>query len=540
MHDTTLSPPDTVDAIDSPEQSPREWFLAIIFHPDTARIGETCCVPATREALELGRFRPFFSHPGGEVRSIDDSYVSRAACRLQARGDGWCLRLGAGRSRLRVDGSDTRDRLRLTGERLQRGITLALGPRVLLHLRLQGAGAAASRAEVPGLLGVSAAMQALRRAVHRAAQTTADLLLTGPTGTGKERVARAVHKLSERAGGPWVAVNMAALPVEIAAASLFGARRGAYTGADRHRSGLFQQAAGGTLFLDEVGDTPEALQPLLLRALQEREVQVVGGPVERVDLRVVSATERVLDAPGSGFRPALRFRLGALEIALPPLAEHREDVGVLAAHFFRRAAEAEGRRWLAETANDRELARWARCLEQLTLYTWPGNVRELEHLAMQIHGASTERMHLPSGVARRIAATTRDVDTAPADTATGVTAPSTDGVRDRREQPWSLAEVDDETFLQVWRKCRFEVAAAARQLQVSRAAVYRRLRHMDQCRLAADVPLEELFTVLESCRGDLRACAERLSVSRRGLETRLRATGVADRGAVARVSDASG
>jgi DNA-binding NtrC family response regulator len=527
MHDTTMSPAEAVAADKLAESLRVEWFLVILFHPDTRRIGESCCLPTSADPLELGRERPLFGAEGALAHGVGDGYVSRAACRLEPCAEGWRLRLGSGRSRLRVNGGDAQDGLLFTEELLQSGITLSLGPRVALRLRLRTVQPDAPGLAVPELLGISAPMQQLREGIHRAARSRADVLLTGATGTGKECVARAVHELSPRAEGPWVAVNMAALPTEIAAASLFGVRRGAYTGADRSRPGFFQQAAGGTLFLDEVGDTPAPLQPMLLRALQEREVQVVGGSAERVELRVVSATERALESPDTGFRPALRFRLGAQQLELPTLEERREDIGLLAAHFFRRAAAEDDARWLAETANDRELARWARCMEQLSCCSWPGNVRELEHLVTQIHCASEDRLRVPAKLAERLDA----VSVEPGVELSSGNVPlaavhARDEVKDRQPVPFSLAELADTDFLEVWHECRFEVAAAARRLGVSRAAVYRRLKHMDACRLAADVPVAELLAVLEDCRGDLRATAERLAVSRRGLETRLRAGGV--------------
>lgn len=222
------------------------------------------------------------------------------------------------------------------------------------------------------LLGVSRAMRELRDLVRRAASAPVDLLIRGETGAGKELVARELHRLSPRSGGPFVAVNTAALPESLLESELFGHVKGAFTGAERDREGVFRRAHGGTLFLDEIGDLPLAAQAKLLRALQERQITPVGS--ERpfaVDVRVVSATHQPLeDLIASGrFRQDLYYRLRGFEIPLAPLRARREDILVLATYFAEQAAVAAGRTVPA-------LARDA--VDALVAHDWPGNVRELE------------------------------------------------------------------------------------------------------------------------------------------------------------------
>ena len=209
--------------------------------------------------------------------------------------------------------------------------------------------------------------------VRRAARSTATVLIEGESGTGKEIVARAVHFHSDRVGGPFVGVNCKALAPGVLESELFGHERGAFTGADRARPGLFEAANGGTLFLDEIGEVDEAFQAKLLRVLQEREVRRVGGDSARpVDVRIVAATNRDLkEAIASGaFREDLFFRLAVVPIALPPLRERKEDVLPLARHFletFQRAAD----RCFEALGAEIEAA--------LLAHDWPGNVRELEN-----------------------------------------------------------------------------------------------------------------------------------------------------------------
>jgi transcriptional regulator with PAS, ATPase and Fis domain len=209
--------------------------------------------------------------------------------------------------------------------------------------------------------------------VRRAAQSDATVLVTGESGTGKELIARAVHVQSDRVGGPFLAVNCKALAAGVLESELFGHERGAFTGADHPRAGLFERAERGTLLLDEIGETSPDFQAKLLRVLQEKRVTRVGGSEERaLDFRVVAATNRDLrrEVEAGGFREDLYFRLAVIPIQLPPLRERPEDVLALARHFFVRAA-----------ADHRPpLEGWSPEVEAfLRRHTWPGNARELEN-----------------------------------------------------------------------------------------------------------------------------------------------------------------
>jgi two-component system, NtrC family, nitrogen regulation response regulator GlnG len=242
--------------------------------------------------------------------------------------------------------------------------------------RPAAAAAKAEEIDIP-LIGRSAAMQEIYRLLARLMQTDLTVLISGESGTGKELVAHALHDYGKRRSGPFVAINMAAIPRELIESELFGHEKGAFTGANTRNAGRFEQAEGGTLFLDEIGDMPMEAQTRLLRVLQQGEYTTVGGrtPI-KTDVRIVAATNkdlRILIQQGL-FREDLYFRLNVVPLRLPPLRERAEDIPDLIRHFFK-LAEREGLPTKQiETA----------AIERLKRYRWPGNVRELENLARRL------------------------------------------------------------------------------------------------------------------------------------------------------------
>src|SRR5277367_4555698 len=227
------------------------------------------------------------------------------------------------------------------------------------------------------IIGRSPAMQEIYRVIARLTQTDLTVMIMGESGTGKELVARALHDYGRRRHGPFVAVNMAAIPKELVESELFGHERGAFTGATNRGIGRFEQAEGGTLFLDEIGDMPLEAQTRLLRVLQQGEYTTVGGRMPiRTDVRIIAATNRDLRqliAQGL-FREDLYYRLNVVPLRLPPLRERAEDIADLARYFLRKA-ESEG---LPAKSIDND------GLEILRRHRWPGNVRELENLIRRL------------------------------------------------------------------------------------------------------------------------------------------------------------
>src|SRR5580704_6677120 len=223
------------------------------------------------------------------------------------------------------------------------------------------------------ILANSAELKHALEIVEQVATTDATVLITGETGTGKELIARAIHRRSERARGPLVKVNCAAIPDTLLASELFGHERGAFSGATERRKGRFEQAHGGTLFLDEIGELPQEMQVLLLRVLQEREFERLGGAhTVQVDVRLVAATNRDLaaDVRAGKFRRDLYYRLNVFPVHVPPLRERTEDIPPLVAHFAEKYGERFGRKI---SRIDRKT------LDVLQAHSWPGNVRELEN-----------------------------------------------------------------------------------------------------------------------------------------------------------------
>ncbi len=296
-----------------------------------------------------------------------------------------CLRalepLPAGRSLVLV--------LEGTGEELADAALAELAPQQVLGAPVPGAalryavrrarpalapgrGARVHQRRTPALLGVSGAIREVIEQIKQIAPASIPALILGETGTGKELVARAIHDQSPRADRPFVAVNCGALPDSLLESELFGHCKGAFTGADRDKRGLFEHAHGGTIFLDEIGDTTPALQLKLLRVLEEKEIRPVGGTrTSKVDVRVVSATQRDLESAieGGSFRADLFYRLNAVSIYVPPLRRRRVDIPFLAQHFAEEFGAAHARRITLQED----------FLESLNQRDFPGNVRELRN-----------------------------------------------------------------------------------------------------------------------------------------------------------------
>jgi two-component system response regulator PilR (NtrC family) len=248
---------------------------------------------------------------------------------------------------------------------------------------------AATRNSLDNIIGSGSAMEKLKQTVRTVASTASTVLIQGESGTGKELVARAVHVCSPRATDPFVSVNCGAFPETLLESELFGYLKGAFTGANQNKRGLFEVAGGGTIFLDEISEMTLAMQVKLLRVLQERTVRPVGSTSEiSIDVRVIAATNRDLDkaVAENVFREDLYYRLNVIPIRVPPLRERREDIPVLVNHFLKKYAMAAGRSILRVNAPS---------LATLCDYEWPGNVRQLENTVERaVALETTDELHV--------------------------------------------------------------------------------------------------------------------------------------------------
>jgi Nif-specific regulatory protein len=306
----------------------------------------------------------------------------------------------------------------------------------------------------------------LREALTRAAQvarTETTVLITGETGTGKELVARAIHYASPRADGPFVAVNCAALPDTLLESELFGHERGAFTGADRQKPGRFELAAHGTLFLDEIGELSAAVQVKLLRVVQEREFQRLGGTATlKADVRLIAATNRDLTAEiaAGRFRTDLFYRLGVFNVHLPPLRERGDDVLLLAEAFIRTLAPRMGK-------SDVTLSRDARDL--LRRHPWPGNIRELQNAIER--GLITCEGTLVTAAHLALALPSKSIGP-PHESEPARSAPSS----------MDLQDLERKAIIEALERTQGHKARAARLLGLTRFQLYSRLKryHIDE------------------------------------------------------------
>ena len=493
--------------------------LTILFHPDFDRIGERAGLAGlVGGSVELSRQTPEFAAPGAATsQPLADQGLSRQPLRLRHAGDRIVFDRGASsRTRLSLDGREIEATASCGAKALEDGVVLLLGGRVVLLLHLLDP---IADLETPrfGLVGESPALTQVRRDIVRTADLEVPILLRGESGTGKELVARAIHEASPRSRRPYVAVNMAAIPGNLAASELFGAERGAFTGSDRNRAGFFEQASSGTLFLDEIGETPVEVQALLLRALEGGEIQRVGGERPRtVDVRVVSATDADLEAAAHDgtFRSPLLHRLSGYVLRLPPLRHRREDFGRLFAFFLRRELESLGSLHLVAPRRHPWLP--AALVARLAAWHWPGNVRQLANVVRQLVIANrgddpATRFSEVEDLLRKTPAGPQTAEPPPLD------APAPHPPAGPRK-PSDLSEAEVVAAL---RAHRFRPGEAADALGIPRSSIYSLIDKIPSLRKAAELSREEIEDARARAGPSLEAVAAELEVSERALRRRL-------------------
>lgn len=492
--------------------------LSIIWHPDHSRIGEQCIM--VHDSLDLARYQPLFCKPGRDGLGLGHEGISRQATHfVRNPDDSLTVQASASKMVLEINGAVVQGTQQLSSEQIERGAIVVLACAVVLCLHFMHC--LPRHNPVAGLIGVGSAAIKMRDQIIQVAPTNATVLLLGETGTGKEVAACAIHALSQRARQILVSVNMAALNESLAAADLFGAAKGAYTGAQNSRGGFFAQAQDATLFLDEIGNAPAVVQPMLLRVLEKGDYRPLGAQLDvQSNARIIAATDQ--DLYDGGFNPALLRRLEGFTISIPPLRARREDIGLLIVHLMQ-TGDLPGKGVV-------ELP--APLVAQLAAYDWPGNIRQLRHvvrrlmLALSVEEMPTLESLVESGAARPVRAVAgADVPASstpapvppqePAHESAGMAASAP---RRSHKRP---ADLSDAEVLAALDNNDWMIQGAATELGISRPSLYKLLEQHPQIRRAEQIDADEIHRVLAEVAEDVDACAARLKTPAEGLRRRL-------------------
>ena len=498
--------------------SPPVVALTILYHPQLQRIGERALLPEVLRGgtAHLSRSTPLFRPPGSpQEQPLRDRHLSRTPWQLTADSSGVRLSPGSSSIPLYVAGSAHNQATTVSTADLERGVVLELADRIVLLLHLHHLDSAAPP-QRHGLVGDSSAMVAVRSEIDRVADLEIPVLVRGETGTGKELVASALHRASQRQGA-YLALNLAVLPETLAGAELFGARKGAFTGAGQGQPGFFAQADGGTLFLDEIGETPFETQAQLLRVLETGEIQPLGSSKpQSVDVRLVSATDADLEAriTKGTFRAPLFHRLAGYELRLPPLRSRRDDIARLFLHFLNLELERIGE---ADRLQTEDATPWLApsLVARLVELDWPGNVRQLRNGVRQLVIGSRGQPTLePVGPAAALFEDNQETPATP--------SPATPAAG--RRKPATVTEDEVRSTL---RAQRWDLKATAETLQISRTSLYALIEKYPSIRAPADIRNHEIRQAFERYEGSHEAMSEALEISVRTLRRRLREMGLA-------------
>lgn len=488
----------------------------IACHPDPNRLGEFASLDGLMQfkEQELSRHWPEF-HPAGSSigQGLNVPFVSRKPIRMERIG---AMDIMFHRQQysapVYIDGQPLQECTRINERDLQRGVEVCLGDHVMLWLTCM---------PVPrlvhddlGLVGISAAMHQVRERIHKVAPADEPVLIRGATGCGKELVAQALVRQSNRFNRPFVAVNIAALQPSLAVSELFGSTKGAYTGATTDRKGYFQAANTGTLFLDEIGEASQEVQAMLLRALENHEVVPVGATeAYQVDVRILAATDANLEQQGEGaFKQPLLHRLSSYQIVLPLLSERREDIPGLLRTFLQAHCRKTHQYDVLSGSNEHPLLT-NDLMRQLLQAPWPGNVRQLRNVARQMLLDAGEGQ--PLRLDQQLLTMLDNTLPTPPEPTVATPAP-------RKRRP---SQISQDELANALHSNRYELQATADQLGISRASVYQLIERHPTLRHTTDYSVEELEASYAAHNGDLERMMETLKVSQIGLRRRLRSMG---------------
>ncbi|MBN1208273.1 MAG: sigma-54-dependent Fis family transcriptional regulator [Myxococcaceae bacterium] len=515
--------------------------LTIVSHPMSHRVGERLLLDALFSGREvsISRNSPDFMRPDAVLGApLADPFLSRKPLVFSAAREGGVRLTPGDGSKVHLAGEVLKAPWEFSPEELAVGVALELAERVVVLLHWADPAASAA-VDALGMVGTSVGIQQVRHHIEQVADLDVPVLVRGETGSGKELIAQAIHKRSVRRDKVFVSVNLGAIPKELAAAELFGASKGAYTGSVKDREGFFRAAHDGTLFLDEVGEAPPEVQVMLLRVLETREIYPVGErtPV-KVDVRLVAATDAQLEQQiqEGRFKAPLLHRLAGYEIRVPPLRERREDIGLLFHHFAREELEAIGEAWRLRP-EDSSTEPWlpAPLAARLVRYGWPGNIRQLRNLTRQLiigsRGHARLRLdprlekELETGMGPRpgrpVSAPTPEVKV--------MLKPSPEPKPPLEPKPAArrkASDVSEPELLTALRESEWDLKAAADKLSIPRSSIYDLIDKSPNIRTAGDLTVEEITRCFQECAGDLEAMAQRLEVSKRALGRRIKELGL--------------
>lgn len=481
------------------------------WHPDL--VGAWTVLDPVAGPVGISRSAPLFE-PAGVP--LSDPYLSRRPVKLTDAGAlGLIIDVRGTSIPVTVDGERVASTLTIGPVQLALGAVIQLADRVSLLLHMRPVQDAVD--EALGLIGRSPAMAEVRRRVRLVADLDVPVLIRGQSGVGKELVAQAIHQTSARRDRPLVAVNMAAVPPQLAASTLFGHRKGAFSGATTDHDGHFVMADRGTLFMDEVGDTPSAVQVMLLRTLETGEVHAIGGRAGRaVDVRVIAATDADLEdgvAAGS-FRAPLLHRLAGFVLPIAPLAGRREDIGRLVYRFIAAERAVLGRP--ATPPDPKQPFVPAAMLSALARADLPGNVRQLKNIVRQAVILHRDQPAIVDWHAL-VPGPRRSVPLEPVRPRAPAEAP---------KQYRSADDVSEDELVEAMRQHRYQAKAAAKALGVSRTALYGLIERTDRLRKASELSKDEIEAASARCGAEPNQMADRLGVSRPALLRRMTALGL--------------
>jgi DNA-binding NtrC family response regulator len=499
--------------------------MTIAWHPDLARIGDQHIGGIDAALIELSRFSPTFQQISCDPLPIGHGGISRDPVRIvRDTSDGITICPPYSRMVVEINGKEIRDPTYISAAQIEAGAILGLGRAVYICVHWMRC--LPKQNPVEGFLGVGSSAIQTRDLIRLAATNDNTVLLLGETGTGKEVAAQGIHNLSKRNAHKLVSVNMAALNESLAAADLFGATRGAYTGAQTTRDGFFSEAQNSTLFLDEIGNTPATVQPMLLRLLENCEYRPLGATRDaRSTARLITATDQ--DLYDESFNHALLRRLESFIIRIPPLRARREDIGILIRDLL------QNKNLSSIDASQIPHA----LISDMLNFDWPGNVRQLGNtfkralLSIQM-GEFPVLAHIVDRpkMTASASAEMRQPASAPANfhlprslisPAKAEVSPSNEGLLERKK----LRDLTEQDVVDAMEKHQWTIQYAADDLGISRPSMYKLIENNSQIRRVEQIPAEEIQEQLQLANNQVEQCASRLKTPSEALRRHLKGLG---------------